>query len=137
LQSEKQTNMPPLKDITGQHFGRLVVKCRAEGKGRPAWQCHCDCGKQCIVVGEDLRGGKTRSCGCLRAEASRKCNDLTEATFGLWGVIERAGASSSGEVLWLCVCNGCGIERRVRSSQLTWGRSLSCGCNRGGKLRRT
>ena len=128
--------MPPLKDITGQRFGRLVVKDRAEGNGRPAWHCQCDCGKQCVVVGEDLRSVQTRSCGCLRAEASRKSNDLTGAMFGLWGVIERAGSSSSGEVFWLCMCNGCGIERRVRSSQLMWGRSLSCGCNRGGKLRR-
>jgi hypothetical protein len=128
--------MPPLKDITGERFGRLVVKGSAEGNGRPAWHCHCDCGKHCVVVGEDLRSGKTRSCGCLRAEASRKSSDLTGAMFGLWGVIERAGSSSSGEVLWLCACNGCGIERRVRSSQLMWGRSLSCGCNRGGKLRR-
>ena len=127
--------MPPLKDITGQRFGRLLVKGRVEGNGRPTWQCHCDCGKQCIVVGEDLRGGKTRSCGCLRAEGCRRSSDLTGAMFGLWGVIERAGSSSSGEALWLCLCTGCGIERRVRSSQLMWGRSLSCGCNRGGKLR--
>ena len=129
--------MPPLKDITGRRFGRLVVKGRADGNGRPAWQCQCDCEKQCVGVGEDLRRGKTRSCGCLRAEASsKKASDLTGTMLGLWGVIERAGSSSGGEVLWLCVCNGCGIERRVRSSQLTWGRSLSCGCNRGGKLRR-
>ena len=103
MQSEKRTNMAPLKDITGQRFGRLVVKSRAEGNGRPAWQCQCDCGKQCVVVGEDLRSGKTRSCGCLRAEASRKSSDLTGAMFGLWGVIERAGSSSSGEVL-CCAC---------------------------------
>ena len=129
--------MPPLKDITGRRFGRLVVKGRADGNGRPAWQCQCGCEKQCVVVGEDLRRGKTRSCGCLRAEASsKKASDLTGTMLGLWGVIERAGSSSGGEVLWLCVCNGCGIERRVRSSQLMWGRSLSCGCNRGGKLRR-
>ena len=129
--------MPPLKDITGRRFGRLVVKGRADGNGRPAWQCQCDCEKQCVVVGEDLRSAKTRSCGCLRAEASsKKASDLTGTMLGLWGVIERAGSSSGGEVLWLCVCNGCGIERRVRSSQLMWGRSLSCGCNRGGKLRR-
>jgi len=128
--------MPPLKDITGRRFGRLVVKGRADSNGRPAWHCHCDCGKQCVVVGEDLRSAKTRSCGCLRAEASsKKSIALIGTTLGLWGVIERAGSSSSGEVLWLCVCNGCGIERRVRSSQLMWGRSLSCGCNRRGKLR--
>jgi hypothetical protein len=129
--------MPPLKDITGGRFGRLVVKGRADRNGRPAWHCHCDCGKQCVVVGEDLRSGKTRSCGCLRAEASsKKSSALIGTTLGLWGVIARAGSSSSGEVLWLCVCNGCGIERHVRTSQLMWGRSLSCGCNRGGKLRR-
>ena len=102
--------MPPLKAITGQRFGRLMVKGRAEGNGRPAWRCQCDCGKPCVVVGEDLRSGKTRSCGCLRAEASRKSDDLTGAMFGLWGVIERAGSSSSGR------CSGCACVTAVELS---------------------
>jgi hypothetical protein len=35
------------------------------------WHVRCDCGNESIVSGLSLRRGATRSCGCLRAEASR------------------------------------------------------------------
>lgn len=61
-------------DLAGQRFGRLLVVERAENRVTPsggqkaAWRCLCDCGKSCIVVGTQLRAGKTRSCGCLSVE---------------------------------------------------------------------
>lgn len=59
----------PLTDITGQVFGRLTVlerDCFANGKTR--WLCRCECGQSTVVIGQLLRNGKTRSCGCLRAD---------------------------------------------------------------------
>lgn len=53
-----------LIDITGQRFGRLVV-LRYE---KPKWICLCDCGKSVKPKSASLRGGFTRSCGCLRNE---------------------------------------------------------------------
>lgn len=32
------------------------------------WFCVCDCGKERIVRGNDLRNGKTKACGCLQKE---------------------------------------------------------------------
>jgi hypothetical protein len=127
-----------IKELTGQRFGRLTVKCCAEGDGKPHWLCQCDCGNECVVVGENLRSGNTRSCGCLRREAlrvnndqsSKKLFDLTNAEVGWWTVIERAGSSPNGEAIWRCECV-CGTGGIVRSSQLTMGKSLSCGCARG------
>lgn len=65
-------------DITGQRYGRLVAIERAEnkvsksGKVRARWLCQCDCGNKKIVLLDDLRGGQTKSCGCLSAEISSK-----------------------------------------------------------------
>ena len=60
-------------DLTGQRFGRLVVLERAENdkRGNAKWLCQCDCGNKKIIMGQSLRAGKTRSCGCLLSECSK------------------------------------------------------------------
>lgn len=62
-------------DLTGKRFGRLVVLKQIEdyvvpsGRHHPQWLCQCDCGKEPIgVLGNSLKSGHTRSCGCLREE---------------------------------------------------------------------
>jgi len=68
-----------LIDLTGQTFGKLKVLGIAVRAGRNSrghatptkWQCLCDCGKESVVAGKDLRNGRTRSCGCLRADSMR------------------------------------------------------------------
>ncbi len=61
----------PIKDMTGEKCGRLMVICRdgdlPNGRGRPlaAWLCRCVCGKTVTVRGSCLRNGATKSCGCL------------------------------------------------------------------------
>lgn len=56
-------------DLTGQRFGRLTVIERKYRKPIIAsWLCRCDCGTYVIVDSGSLRGGQTRSCGCLRKE---------------------------------------------------------------------
>ena len=70
-------------DLTGQHFGRLTVIERVgiyrwksnPKRTEPLWRCLCDpelggCGTEFLAMGNNLRSGKTRSCGCLRAEKS-------------------------------------------------------------------
>ena len=62
--------MSQLKDLIGQHFGRLTVISRAENtkKGQARWLCCCDCGNKTIVETYKLTSGNTKSCGCLRKE---------------------------------------------------------------------
>ena len=52
--------------MKGQLFGRLTVLERAgTGSGGYAlWRCICDCGKETVVIGQHLRSGHTKSCGC-------------------------------------------------------------------------
>jgi hypothetical protein len=59
-----------LLDLTGQRYGRLIVRsCLGTIDGRRSWSCWCDCGQRDVAVQQNhLRSGKTRSCGCLRRE---------------------------------------------------------------------
>lgn len=55
-------------DLVGQRFGRLLVVEEAgkDKHGNLKWKCKCDCGDVAIVLGYNLRSGRTKSCGCLR-----------------------------------------------------------------------
>lgn len=59
-----------LKDLTGQHFGKLVVKSFNEEESTKNkatfWNCDCDCGNKIIVRGSNLKTGATKSCGCIK-----------------------------------------------------------------------
>ena len=72
--------MPKKIDLTGQTINRLVV-IREYGRdkgGHVLWLCRClgktgdDCGKEVIVVSNDLRRGNTQSCGCMKRELIRE-----------------------------------------------------------------
>ena len=86
------------KDLTGKKFGRLYVDSvhgkTKDGK-RYIYNCTCDCGNHCEVLGELLSSGKTKSCGCLRKEItskrSKKYNDYDLS--GDYGI----GYTSKGE----------------------------------------
>ena len=54
------------KDLTGHRYGMLVVNdywCR-DGKAHHLWLCKCDCGRETLARGNNLRTGNTISCGC-------------------------------------------------------------------------
>ena len=61
-------------DITGNKYGRLTV-LRYIGKNNKGskhmWECRCDCGNIVIVPLASLRGGHTKSCGCLQKDTIR------------------------------------------------------------------
>jgi hypothetical protein len=64
--------MPPKVDLTGKTFGRLTVVEEAgrSNAGKVLWRCTCECGNETVVVGGDLRSGRTTSCGCGIREAT-------------------------------------------------------------------
>jgi hypothetical protein len=69
------------------------------------------------------------SCGVLMGNS----RDLTGCRFGKWVVTAMAGTSRSGS-LWRVRCD-CGVERVTRGTLLRGGKSMSCGCSVGTKLR--
>lgn len=65
--------MPAKIDLTGRRFGKLTVLYRAPahlsyrspgGTTISRWVCRCDCGKETLVMGNNLTSGRTISCGC-------------------------------------------------------------------------
>lgn len=61
--------MPALVDIVGNRYGRWAVIRRSGSRtGLATWLCQCDCGTQKLVLGQSLRLGQSKSCGCLQRE---------------------------------------------------------------------
>lgn len=56
--------MPARLDLLGHRYGRLTV-IDADIR-RSHWRCRCECGETTVVSTNNLRQGKTRSCGCWR-----------------------------------------------------------------------
>ena len=69
--------MAAFKNRTGEVYGRLTAISHAgkDHRNKHLWLCKCSCGKEKIVVSDNLSSGKSKSCGCLYAEnLSRKGN---------------------------------------------------------------
>ena len=117
-------------DLTGQKFGRLtVLKQDISKNGHAYWICQCDCGNIISVLGNNLRNGKTKSCGCLQKEliSERSIIDLTGQKFGHLTVLRRDLSRIGNNAYWVCQCD-CGNTIIVRGSSLKSGNTKSCGC---------
>ena len=64
--------MSNVKDLTGLRFGRLTVIefVGRDKSGHKVYSCVCDCGNNVSVDQSRLKSGNTKSCGCLRREAT-------------------------------------------------------------------
>ena len=119
-------------DLTGKKFGKLTVLNQEEdyiqtsGRHRSRWKCICECGNECIVDGDALRTGNTKSCGCLKHRKLAK--DLIVQRFGKLTVVGRSSKYLNQKVYWHCKCD-CGNEVDVIGSLLVNGRSKTCGCS--------
>lgn len=87
-------------DITGQRFGRFQVIALAPKapSGQTRWLCRCDCGKEVIVQGGNLKSGASKSCGCYNRERiverntkhGGSCRGQKERLHRVWhGMVER------------------------------------------------
>ena len=61
-------------NLVGKKFNRLTVvkEVGRDDRQQVLWLCKCDCGKETNVTTYRLNKGKTKSCGCLMIETSRK-----------------------------------------------------------------
>ena len=100
------------KDITGQRFGRLIAlgPVGKNDNSNVIWLCVCDCGKITNVVGDYLRKGGTRSCGCLSQESRTVHGMRGTAIYRIWSHIkgrcinqsDNAYASYGGRNIHIC-----------------------------------
>ena len=117
------------KNLAGQTFGYWkVLDDYIYENNNGKWLCECRCGTTRYVNTPNLLSGKSRSCGCLSMEISKKrIKDLSGQTFGKLKVIRRASENRHGRVGWVCECK-CGNECIVTGHELKQGKTKSCGC---------
>ena len=113
-------------DLTGQRFGKLVVVSESTERDKNRnimWHCLCDCGEKSKIRGDNLKSGRSKSCGCLLSENL----DLTGQRFGKLTVIEYAKKRVRRLIAWECLCE-CGTRIQVTTQALRTGNTKSCGC---------
>lgn len=91
--------MPPLENLIGQKFGRLLViesappMIYSNGRKRIAWRCLCDCGNTCTVVAFSLKNGGTQSCGCAKVEMIKRVYTKHDGThdrlYNVWSSMKK------------------------------------------------
>lgn len=73
------------QDLTGRHFTRLIVLRLERSDGNNVyWLCRCDCGQERIVLGNNLRRGLSKSCGCYRDEIRTKHGKDKQREYKAW-----------------------------------------------------
>ncbi len=85
--------MTEAANLIGQHFGRLTVirkHHKSNARKQALWECVCGCGSENVVIvpTTSLRKEITRSCGCLRKEATVARNNThglaNTPEYGVW-----------------------------------------------------
>ena len=91
----KELRMPrsgrPVKDYTGQRFGRLVAIRYVKTIGKNTyWLFQCDCGKQKEMRITTVKAGVAKSCGCYHADRVYRHGLVCEKLYRVWiGMRER------------------------------------------------
>jgi hypothetical protein len=101
-------------NLTGQKFNRLtVIEQRGfSPHGKSKWLCRCECGREIVANGSDLKSQQQKSCGCLNSEMTATRNrthgDTGLDVFKNWsGMIQRCyNPNATGYVLY----GGAGIR---------------------------
>ena len=119
-------------DLTGNIYGRLTVITDAGSRtktGRVLWLCECSCGNKVHVQSQNLKDGRTKSCGCLNDEKKReRFKDLSGNETDNFKIIDRA-YSKNQRVWWNCICKHCGASVILNNNLID--HQTSCGCRRG------
>lgn len=132
--------------MIGRRFGRLVVESEADDRtaaNKRRFLCRCDCNGTTVVVGADLRSGRTVSCGCVfrekaSARQNRRAENITGRTYGNgWvevlgpgNLTRKTGKGVTGTIRsWRCKCR-CGALFETKAAALRAGQTTSCGCRK-------
>ena len=119
-------------DLTGDVYGRLTVITddgSRSNTGRVLWLCECSCGNRVYVQSQNLKNGRTKSCGCLNDDKRReRFKDLSGTETDNFKIIDRA-YSKNQRVWWNCICKHCGQSVILNNNLID--HQTSCGCRRG------
>jgi hypothetical protein len=117
-------------DLAGRKFGRWKV-LRFSHAIRPTkyWLCKCSCGKEKAICAQNLICGKSKSCGCLAAQESKKrlkkyTYDFVKDTIENYGYVLLSKAFNSVDQKLDVVCDK-GHTYHPRFSTILRGRLCS------------
>ena len=121
-------------DETNNQYGYLTVLYKSSLKSpsqKTLWHCKCECGNEIDVLGESLRDGRTKSCGCKTNEfiAAVKSKDIKNQKFGYLIPLEKTEFTSEEGNIWRCKCL-CGCNREdiyLSTHRLLSKNTQSCG----------
>lgn len=76
-------------NLIGKQFGKLqVIKFVETKKYHSYWLCQCECGMQKIILGDNLKRGRTISCGCYKKQNVKTLNTKHNLTgtriYNIW-----------------------------------------------------
>ncbi len=91
-------------DLQGKSFGRWAVLTYAGPSplGQPTWLCRCACGTERAVVGQSLRVGVSRSCGC-----EPHVRTGTPSVKGKRGLYSSRGPRTRAYRIWMAMHQRC------------------------------
>jgi len=119
------------KEIVGEKFGRLTVVSEAatrRSNGERNYNCVCECGKEKVVSGSNLKNGHTTSCGCARGKtgtailsadnkggAKSAKKNAGKAT----SKVKQAAGTFGGHTTEMVPIGTIGINRNIRRGMIT------------------
>lgn len=118
------------RSLVGLKIGKLRIleeTNQRNKKGRKIYLCECDCGNRKLISAASLHAG-TKSCGCLIKQ--NKYDHLIGKKFGKLTVLKEIEKTKYSQRRYLCECD-CGVKKIILGSNLLYGESTSCGCNKG------
>ena len=124
-----------IENLLNKKFNQLTVIDGPIKKNKKTyWICQCDCGNIKTIRSDQLKSGKTKSCGCYKLSVLNKYNkenkpiDLINKRSGKLIAIEPTNQRSvDGRVIWKCLCD-CGNITYVNSHTFQEQKKQSCGC---------
>lgn len=127
------------EELIGSRFGKLLViefdeeKYKEDKRNRGVYSynfiCKCDCGKEVSANTQNLKSGKSTSCGCSRIDNNKKIKNITNNRYGRLVVLDRNKEISilRKRSYWNCKCD-CGNDTLASLASLENGCKKSCGC---------
>lgn len=122
------------EDLRGRKFGKLtaIEMVDVPNTHHTFWRWRCDCGNEKVIRTDYVKSGSVKSCGCIRG---RKAIVNIGDKFGKLTVLEVAGKSKKGELIYKCKCD-CGNITTVKGIHLFNGNTKSCGCIKKERMKR-
>ena len=95
--------MSKMIELKRRRFGawKVLSYFGCNSLGQPSWNCKCDCGTERVVVGQTLRLGLSKSCGCLKPSAIAKARTKHGAavdegrTYRIWKAMRKRCSPSN------------------------------------------